>query len=164
MVESAGARRAVLLLARGGELRVVAKLAVDPDRLETGLSIPVGECGDIATSIVQLVARTRSAIVVGDAARDIRFAGDPHLAATRARSVLCLAMQHKNELAGVLYLENSVVAEAFTPDRIDLCLLLSSQAAIAVENALLIEQLQRRTEELREANEGSRGSSRSARR
>ncbi|MBM3299922.1 MAG: hypothetical protein FJY85_08210, partial [Deltaproteobacteria bacterium] len=41
---------------------------------------------------------------------------------------------------GVLYLENNLTAAAFTPDRLEILRLLSSQAAISIENARLYER------------------------
>lgn len=55
-------------------------------------------------------------------------------------------------LAGILYLENHVANEAFTPERVELCSLLAAQAAIAVENARLVDELKRRSAELDESN------------
>jgi C4-dicarboxylate-specific signal transduction histidine kinase len=53
----------------------------------------------------------------------------------------------QGELAGVLYLENNQSAGAFTPDRVEVLSLLSSQAAISLENARLYENLERKVAE-----------------
>jgi anti-anti-sigma regulatory factor len=91
-------------------------------------------------------------VVLGRAGATGPFSGDAYLAARPPKSLLCLAMVQKGRLAGILYLENHVANEAFTPERVELCSLLASQAAIAVENALLIDELQRRTAELDKSN------------
>ncbi len=44
-------------------------------------------------------------------------------------------------MTGVLYLENNLTADAFTPDRVQVLTLLSSQAAVSIENARLYDQL-----------------------
>ena len=164
VLESAGAQRGVLLLLRDGPLRVEATITLDPDAVRIGLRVPLEAAADLPASIVRFVERTREPVVLGGAAGDERFAGDPYVAAGAARSILCLAMLHQGRLVGVLYLEHRDAAGAFGPARLDLCQLLVTQAAIAVQNALLYEQVQRasaaleaevarRTEELREANE-----------
>jgi class 3 adenylate cyclase len=50
---------------------------------------------------------------------------------------LCFPLQYQGKLAGIIYLENNLTTEAFTPDRVEVLNLLSSQAAISIENARL---------------------------
>ncbi|XXX80351.1 AAA family ATPase [Sorangium sp. So ce134] len=152
-VENAGAQKGALVLDRGERLLVEALATVDPDAIRTGMTTPVEDSADIAVSVVQYVARTREAVVLGDATEDGRFASDPYIVASRPRSVLCMSMIHRGRLTGVLYLENNVISNAFTAARIELLGLLLSQATIAVENALLYAHLQHRTDELRVAGE-----------
>src|SRR5262249_17908023 len=82
-----------------------------------------------------------------------------------------LAMTHQGRLTGVIYLELNALYGAFGPTKLELCDLLASHAAIAVENAILYghvqeatsalqqtneileDEVKRRTEELRSANE-----------
>jgi C4-dicarboxylate-specific signal transduction histidine kinase len=61
--------------------------------------------------------------------------------------VLAIPLLRLGELAGVLYLENNQSAGAFTPDRVEILKLLSSQAAISLENARLYESLERKVAE-----------------
>jgi anti-anti-sigma factor len=114
---------------------------------------PVDQIRDLAASVVQHVARTREAVVLADATRDPRFAADPYIAIQKPKSILCLALAHQGRLAGVLYLENNLARDAFSAGRIELLELLSSQAASAVENALLYSGLQEAGHKLRQANE-----------
>jgi GAF domain-containing protein len=44
-------------------------------------------------------------------------------------------------LIGLLYLENNLTTGAFTPDRLEVLKLLSSQAAISLQNAQLYVEL-----------------------
>jgi GAF domain-containing protein len=164
VIETAGAQRGVLLLDRDGELLIEATVAVDPSEVRVGLGrplSPIKESGEgdhdgggeeLAVTIVQYVARTREPVVLDDAVES-RFACDPYVAARRPRSILCQAMTHQGRLTGVLYLENNAAGRAFTPARLTLCGLLSSQAAIAVENARFRARLEGMTDELRRANE-----------
>jgi anti-anti-sigma regulatory factor len=62
-------------------------------------------------------------------------------------------MTHQHRVIGILYLENNVTKDAFTPSRLEVLRLLASQAAVALENARLYSYVQRRTEELRAAEE-----------
>ncbi|HEY9660845.1 MAG TPA: histidine kinase, partial [Allocoleopsis sp.] len=49
----------------------------------------------------------------------------------------CLPLLNQSKLVGVLYLENQLASGAFTPERTQVLSLLSTQAAIAIENANL---------------------------
>ncbi|WP_437282919.1 AAA family ATPase [Sorangium sp. So ce375] len=153
VIKSAGASRGFLILARGEALTVEAMIAVGPDTVSLGLSTPLEARLDLARSVVHYVARSREALVIGRAEDDPRLAGDPHVIARRPRSILGLPLLHQGRLSGVLYLENHLAEHAFTADRIELLRLLSSQAAVAVENALLYTDLTAVSAELREANE-----------
>ncbi|WP_437718929.1 AAA family ATPase [Sorangium sp. So ce448] len=153
VIKSAGASRGFLILSRGEVLTVEAMIAVGPDTVSLGLSMPLEARLDLARSVVHYVARSREALVIGRADDDPRLAGDPHVIARRPKSILGLPLLHQGRLSGVLYLENHLAEHAFTADRIELLRLLSSQAAVAVENALLYSDLTAVSAELREANE-----------
>ncbi|MFO0577748.1 MAG: GAF domain-containing protein [Polyangia bacterium] len=153
VAKSAGAQRGVLILERDGRLLVEGAIATDPDRIQVGQALPIELCTDVARSIVQLVAHTREAVVLGSASRDPRFAADPYIQAQRPKSLLCLALKHRGRLSGVVYLENNTSEDVFTEDRIELLRLLSGQAAIALENAGLYARLQEVTDQLTHINE-----------
>jgi predicted ATPase/GAF domain-containing protein/anti-anti-sigma regulatory factor len=149
--KNAGAQRGVLILDKNGSLMVEATLTVDPPISRVGLAIPLDNATDIPLTIVQYVARTREHVILGDAARDLRFASDPYFAKRSPKSILCIAMGHQGRSMGVFYLENNLSSEAFTAARVELLKLLLVQAAIAVENARLYKHVQSRTAELRNA-------------
>ncbi len=56
------------------------------------------------------------------------------------KSILCAPIIHKGNMSGILYLENNLSPNIFTRERLELLSILSSQAAISIENALLLEQ------------------------
>jgi GAF domain-containing protein len=90
---------------------------------------------------------------VVDAAADWRLKGDPYVAARRPRSMLALPMVSQGRLTGVLYLENNAASDVFSPARLDLLELIASQAAVAIENALLYARVEEASAELRRAND-----------
>jgi phosphoserine phosphatase RsbU/P len=55
--------------------------------------------------------------------------------------VLCNPIVNQGKLVGVLYLENNLATEAFTPDRIQILNVLSSQVAVSIENAMLVQSM-----------------------
>jgi sigma-B regulation protein RsbU (phosphoserine phosphatase) len=51
-----------------------------------------------------------------------------------------LPIIHQGKLSGILYLENNLSTNVFTPQRLEVLKLLSSQIAVSIENARLYEQ------------------------
>jgi diguanylate cyclase (GGDEF)-like protein len=62
---------------------------------------------------------------------------DPYIVQRRPKSILCVPIIHKRKVSGILYLENNLATNAFTKERLGLLRMLSSQAAISIENARL---------------------------
>ena len=137
VLEEGGARSARLIVPRAGELTVAAEAAVEatpPERAgqDIGSRFPL--------SVVQYVLRTEQRIVLDDASIGGRFARDPYFARIRPRAVLCLPIRRQAEVVALLYVENDLVPGAFTPERLLALELLAAQAAISLENALLLER------------------------
>jgi serine phosphatase RsbU (regulator of sigma subunit) len=153
MLENAGAQRVAFVLFRAGQLRVEGTMTVDPDVVRVGLGTPIEEATDLPHTVIRHVASTQQALVVGNAARDEALRAVPHIVQNRVRSVACVPMVHQGRLLGVLYLENNLAQDAFTPARNELLQALASHAAIAVDNALLYTDVRDATEKLRRANE-----------
>ena len=138
-VENAGATRGALIMEQGGVSVVQAETEAEGEtRSQHGT--PVGERHDLAQSVIAYVARTGDWVVLEDGRHDTRFDKDPHLKRDHAISVLCSPVVYQGKRSGILYLENTLIAGAFTPDRIQLLEMLSSQAAISIENARLYEE------------------------
>jgi GAF domain-containing protein len=77
-------------------------------------------------------ALSGAVVILGDARRPNPFAGDEYLIRRQPRSVFCLPLVRQTALAGVLYLENTLTSDVFTPDRTALLRLLASQLAISL--------------------------------
>ena len=100
-----------------------------------------GRGARLPDSLLRYVQRTQERVLLDDAAADAgRFSGDAYLARARPRSVLCLPIRRQAEVVALLYLENDLVPGAFTPERLLALELLAAQAAISLENALLLER------------------------
>ncbi|MEG5135555.1 MULTISPECIES: AAA family ATPase [unclassified Microcoleus] len=147
IIENAGAQKGFLSLEIKGKLLIEAEGSVDQDGVTVLQSIPVKsawELGDkllISHTIVNYVARTRESVVLSDAANDPKFANSPYIKAHKPKSILCFPLQYQAKLVGIIYLENNLTTDAFTPDRLEVLNLLSSQAAISIENARLYNNL-----------------------
>ena len=98
----------------------------------------------IGMGISGYVAQTGKTVNIPDAYADPRFNQDTdRRTGYRTRNILCAPMRNKHEeVIGVLQVLNKLDG-AFTAEDEDLLLALSSQAAVAVENAILYEDIQK---------------------
>ncbi|QRO02025.1 AAA family ATPase [Archangium violaceum] len=147
-LENAGAQRGALLLPRGDKLSVVAVVGTSP---EDAASQP--DESRLPWTLISYVRRTREHVLIGDASQPHPFSSDHWLEHGGARSVLCLPLLRQEDFRGVLYLENGLATNAFTPSRLSLLEHLASQAAISIENAQLYAEVQRAEAALRSAND-----------
>ena len=92
---------------------------------------------------------TQESVILDDARARNSFSADEYVGQKHARSLLCLPLVKQSELIGVLYLENSLASHVFTSARIAVLKLLSSQAAISLENARLYRDLAERESKIR---------------
>jgi predicted ATPase/signal transduction histidine kinase len=151
VIESAGAQHGYLILQRRDRLAIEARGTLDGD-VEVLKSLPV-EGGDdgkslVSTAIVHYVLRSRETVVLHDAVHEGPFVMEPYVIATRPRSILCMALLNQGKVSGVVYLENNLSPHAFTPARVELLALLSSQMAISLDNSFLYSNLQQASQDL----------------
>ena len=155
LLQNAGAQRCYLILERDGELMIEASGSIDGRDLAILQSVPITSTEDLSQEIVRYVQRTRARVVLANASKEGMFISDEHVLRRQSRSVLCMPVVHQSKLIGILYLENDLTEGAFTPSRLEVLRLLSSQAAISIENSRLYghleEKVKERTTELREA-------------
>ncbi|MCP4135126.1 MAG: AAA family ATPase [bacterium] len=155
LMENAGAGKCFFVIKTGGLLNIEAM--ADKNTSMVLQSIPVDSSEELARSIIHYVDRTGEDLVLNNASNDDRFSRDPYIAKNKPKSILCSPIIHKRKMSGILYLENNLATDAFTPERLELLRIFSSQAAISIENASLYQNLERtvhnRTLELEKANE-----------
>ena len=137
MIENAGAQTGTLILAKEDQLLIEAQGSVDEEKVIVYQSIPAKTSSQLPISVINYVERTREDVVLADATLKGRFTTDPYIAQNKPKSVLCTPIVHQGKLIGLLYLENNLSIGAFTPERLKVLKLLSSQAAISLQNAQL---------------------------
>ncbi|MCC5653487.1 PAS domain S-box protein [Nostoc sp. XA013] len=143
LIENAGAQTGYLILENSGEWSIEAacELNTDENACATQVlqSIPIAE--QLPESIIQYVIRTLEPVTLNDATREGAFINEPYIQQNQPQSIFCLPLLNQAKLVGVLYLENRLAAGVFTPERAQVLQLLSTQAAIAIENANLYSEL-----------------------
>ncbi|MBE8986735.1 ATP-binding sensor histidine kinase [Nostoc sp. LEGE 12450] len=156
IMTNAGASKCVLMLMQENHLRVeaIAQLGQEPS---IGLALPIDRSFDIPVSLIYIVKRSLQCLVIADARIEAVLVADFYITKHQPKSLLCNPIVHQGKLLGILYLENNLATEAFTPDRLEIVKLLSSQAAISIENANLYNTLEQkvsdRTQQLSQALE-----------
>lgn len=141
-IENAGAQKGALLFEKNGRLFVEAISDVTGHIAVPG-AMPVNEYPDIPRSVVNYVLKTNEDLVLDHASEDDRFARDPYIETRKIKSILCMPLEQKGKTVAIVYLENNLTTRAFTPDRLAVLRVISSQAAIAIENARLFEVARR---------------------
>jgi len=189
--ENAGAEKSMLLLLQDNNWVIAAqrtsKVTVEIDMTNPILlseevsdeyvemmnlpSLPLSDSQDIPKTVVNYVSRTNETLVLDDASIEVTFAKDPYIALSQPKSLLCTPIHYRGKLIGILYLENSLTTGVFTQKRLEVLRLLTAQAAISLQNAMLYTNLaaakeklesyshtlenkvQQRTQELNEKNQ-----------
>jgi PAS domain S-box-containing protein len=143
LTENAGAQTGCLLLENSGEWTIEATCEFNEGEQVCATQIlqSIPTANRLPESIIQYVIRTHESILLNDALREGDFTNDPYIQSNQIQSIFCLPLLNQNKLIGVLYLENQLAAGAFTPERSQVLNLLSTQAAIAIENAKLYSKL-----------------------
>ena len=120
-------------------------------------SIITSNIDPISHSILDEVVKSQKAIVVRNALLDPRFGSAHSVVAMRLRSIMCAPLITKNQIIGAIYVENRSKAGRFTEGDLAPLEFFSNQAAVAIENANINENLEQlvdeRTKELAEAKD-----------
>ena len=151
LLENAAAQKAVLMLYKDGNLLVQAACTADRNQPEVLQSVPVESSEDVPVSLVHYVARTQKDLVLNNADSDSLFAADPYVVSHKPKSILCNPVSYQGKVTGILYLENNSAAGAFSPERLQVLKVLTSQVAIALENARLYAQEQEKSQQLEQS-------------
>ncbi|MEG4067096.1 AAA family ATPase [Microcoleus sp. Pol11C2] len=148
LIENVGAQTGYLILEEQGKLLVKAEVGVNDAGIKVLPSIPIENCPELCEAVINYVARTQENLVLNDATREGQFTNEPYIKTRQPKSILCTALMNQGQLSAIVYLENNLTAQAFTPDRLEVLQLLSGQAAIAITNAQLYAQVKERESRL----------------
>lgn len=145
-IELTGAERGFVLLAAddGGGLEVAASRNVDRRQLEGEAPLA------FSRSIAERVVATDVPVVTADAQVDPRFRTEASVHAMHLRSVVCLPIRSPEAVLGALYLDNRLSRGRFGESDLFVLRAFADHVAVALTNARLHQELQRRTEELAE--------------
>lgn len=141
VIEHAGAQKGFLIVEENDLLVIEVAGSVEKRGISIRRAITLESSQQLPLAVVNYVKRTSESLVLGDAEHDSRFANDHYVAQYKPKSILCLPILSQGKLTEILYLENNLATNAFTPDRIEVTQILSAQAAISLENARLYNEM-----------------------
>ena len=134
----------LMLLNERDELTILAGRGGDP-LFQKSYRAKIGE------GIAGVVALNRTAVLVEDIANEAQFHGMTH-DRYKTRSFISCPIVSKNKLLGVLNINDKLDGSPFTEDEFSLVKIIANQSAIALENAMLVNQLRYKAAELEGIN------------
>lgn len=135
-IEVTGAQKGILFLKNkaNGTLEIRASRSV-VQNYSNSVEFPI--------EIIETVYQTGMPYLSQSAGRDIELSPQTPSTEYTAKSILCAPMLFRQETIGVCYLDNSKVSGVFNTEDLALLDLFINQSAIAIENAYIVENLER---------------------
>lgn len=143
LIENAGAEKGILVIKSGHDWLIQGQGTTNHIEVLQKIPLDQAEKNNVlfCRSIIDYVIRSGTVLVLGNAYQSDEFRNDPYIIANRSRSIFCLPLINQGVMRGLLYLENNITSDAFNASRQKTLLSISAQAAIAIENATLYENL-----------------------
>lgn len=140
VIENAGAEHGYLILNENGKLTLAAHGSVEKGSFKILPSLPLDPKDNavspsVPRSIIQYTARSGKEVILVDATIDQRFENDAYIRRFCPKSILCMPLNYRGGLSGILYLENNLTTGAFVEERIRVLRSLTAHMAVSVENA-----------------------------
>ncbi|MBG1241743.1 trifunctional serine/threonine-protein kinase/ATP-binding protein/sensor histidine kinase [Nostoc sp. NZL] len=152
VMENAGASKCALILSEGDDLALTVTAVCSSSTFEhTYTEFPstyLESSYDVPITLINYVKRSREILVIDDAMSVYFLASDSYILCEKPKSLLSIPIINQGKLIGILYLENNLATGAFTHDRVEVLKLLTTQAAISLENAILYKNLAQAKERL----------------
>ncbi|MEA5603131.1 AAA family ATPase [Nostoc sp. UHCC 0252] len=141
VLESAGADKCALLMPSSNRWVIEAFSQLEQPAIILR-SLPDDNGQRVPVTLINRVKNTLSLAVIENAVVDPTLAADPYIIRFSPKSILCAPILNQGKLIGILYLENNLTVGAFTSDRLQVLKLITTQAAISLENARLYHKLE----------------------
>lgn len=150
-------------------LQLLVSLAVDVTRTERGLVVIPGLAGEpkeftaaanlkpqlvttpefaVSRSVIEHVLREGKTIATTDAQNDPELYAGPSVRALHIRSIICAPIRSRDAVVGAIYVDSRIGAETLASHDPELLTAIADQAAMAIDNARLYEDLSRSFSEL----------------
>jgi len=148
VIQLTGAERGYIVLKNHETGEMEYRIARGIDREQLGKSDFV-----VSTSIVSEVANSGVPVLTENAKEDKRFDGRESIVNFQLRSILAVPLKAREEVIGVVYCDNRIMAGLFKQHEMNLLIAFANQAAVAIENARLFEDLRVQLAQVTEARD-----------
>jgi adenylate cyclase len=135
-VDATGAERGLVVVpdASGGQREFTAVKNLNP----SDIGAP---SFSVSRSIVERVFRAGEALVTTDAQNDPNVDAAPSIRSLHIRSIICVPIQSKDGVIGVIYVDSRIRTDSLLHHDPELLSTIADQAAVAIDNARLYEDL-----------------------
>ena len=106
---------------------------------------------EFSRTIVRRVTESCEPVLTTNAQMDPRFENQVSIAAYQLRSIICAPLKIKDKLIGVIYVDNRARSGIFRESDLELVSAFANQAAVAIDNADLFDNLQKSNRDLEKA-------------
>ncbi len=148
VIQLTGAERGYIVLKNRetGEMEYRVARGIDREQLTKSEFV-------ISKTIVNEVASTGEPVLTENASQDDRYQGHQSIVGFQLRSILAAPLKVRDEIIGVIYCDNRIMAGLFKQHELNLLIAFANQAAVAIENARLFEDLRRQVAQVSEARD-----------
>ena len=137
-VEATGAERGLIVIPDAGGQRREFSAGRNLDPTEVG-----APSFAVSRSIVERVFRSGEPVVTTDAQNDPEFEAAPSVRSLHIRSIICVPITNKDGVIGVIYVDSRIRPDSLLHHDPELLGTIADQAAVAIDNAHLYEDLSR---------------------
>ncbi|WP_004472857.1 trifunctional serine/threonine-protein kinase/ATP-binding protein/SpoIIE family protein phosphatase [Leptospira santarosai] len=142
IMENAGATRGFLILPRKDGLYVETGQDIEKENILPGPLILDYSTELLPIEIVYYCYRSGQRILLNNtSSKESPHSLNSYVGTKQPKSLLCLPITKQGRILSVLYLENRLTYDVFDEHRLEILEILSSQAAISLENAKLYEDI-----------------------
>jgi signal transduction histidine kinase/CheY-like chemotaxis protein len=142
IMQNAGAQKGFLIL-KNEELNtftIEAYGSAERKKITLMQSFPIEKSHNLCSNIVLYTARTKQPLVINDAGQDSNFKNDKYVLTKKPKSIMSAPILKQGNIMGIIYLENNLMPNAFTNERVDIINILATQAAVSISNAQLFKE------------------------
>ncbi len=137
-IQLVGAERGYIVLVQSdGSLEIRVKRGQGGETL-------VDEDDPISKSVFNEVVESGKSVIIRDAINDPQFGTAQSVICLQLRSIMCVPFVARGETIGAIYVENRSIRNRFKEDDLPPLTLFANQAAVAIENAAINDELEAR--------------------
>ena len=143
LMEMTGARKTYLLTEKDDDFVVRIKGEKKKHISITLTKEPLSNKTGISRAMVRYVHRTKKTLILSNAARQGDFSNDRETVELGIRSVIMHPIMRQSKLMAIVCLQNNLVKSVFTENEVEMIKQLTTHAAVAMENAALVENMKK---------------------